>query len=274
MEIRYLGTAAAEGWPAVFCRCDVCKQARALGGKDIRTRSQAVIDETLLVDWPPDSYMHMVQHGLNLPEIQHIIVTHSHQDHFYPLDFVLRYGIYAHDTPGLLHIYGNDAVGRLLEEAITPEQRDYSDVLAFHHVLPYQPFTAAGYMVTPLPATHKVGEMCYVYIIEKDGSRVLYANDTGLLLEETLDWLRGQKPFSLVSMDCTDGLLRDGGYHMGIEDNYEMMAQLAAAGMCDGATQYVATHFSHNGGLLHHQLEETLAPHGVQVAYDGFRLKV
>lgn len=48
MKIKYLGTAAAEGIPALFCRCDICKEARKRGGREIRTRSQAIIDEKLL----------------------------------------------------------------------------------------------------------------------------------------------------------------------------------------------------------------------------------
>lgn len=28
MKLLYLGTAAAEGWPAPFCQCDNCKAAR------------------------------------------------------------------------------------------------------------------------------------------------------------------------------------------------------------------------------------------------------
>ena len=35
------------------------------------------------------------------------------------------------------------------------------------------------------------------------------------------------------------------------------------------ATTVVATHFSHNGGLLHDELIRTFAPHGVNVAHDG-----
>ncbi len=52
MKLTYLGTAAAEGWPAVFCNCPCCRQARVLGGKDIRTRSQALVNEDLLLDLP------------------------------------------------------------------------------------------------------------------------------------------------------------------------------------------------------------------------------
>lgn len=55
MEIQYLGTAAAEGWPALFCDCDICRRARAAGGKDLRTRTQSMIDGTILIDFPPDT---------------------------------------------------------------------------------------------------------------------------------------------------------------------------------------------------------------------------
>ena len=44
MKLKYLGTAAAEGVPALFCTCEVCRKSMELGGKNIRTRSQAIID--------------------------------------------------------------------------------------------------------------------------------------------------------------------------------------------------------------------------------------
>ena len=47
MKIHYLGTAAAEGWPAVFCQCDACKAGKEMGGKNIRTRSSVLIDDEL-----------------------------------------------------------------------------------------------------------------------------------------------------------------------------------------------------------------------------------
>ena len=38
MKIQFLGTAAAEAAPAVFCACDHCRYAREKGGKEIRLR--------------------------------------------------------------------------------------------------------------------------------------------------------------------------------------------------------------------------------------------
>ena len=45
MQLIYLGTAAAEGIPGAFCSCAICQEARRLGGRNIRTRSQALIDD-------------------------------------------------------------------------------------------------------------------------------------------------------------------------------------------------------------------------------------
>ena len=90
MKFKYLGTSAAEGIPAMFCNCNICTQAKKLGGKNIRTRSQAVIDDRLLIDFPPDTYTHVIYGGLDLTKIYSCIVTHSHSDHLYSKDLGMR----------------------------------------------------------------------------------------------------------------------------------------------------------------------------------------
>ncbi|MCP5916694.1 carbon-phosphorus lyase, partial [Klebsiella pneumoniae] len=54
MKIHFLGTAASEGIPNPFCRCEYCQQARIRKGKDIRTHSSAIIDDQLLIDVAPE----------------------------------------------------------------------------------------------------------------------------------------------------------------------------------------------------------------------------
>ncbi len=97
MNITYLGTAAAEGFPALFCNCKFCNEARRLGCKNIRTRSQSLINKNLLVDFPADTYTHFLQNGIKGDEIEYLLITHAHPDHFYPDDFLFRHGYYAHD---------------------------------------------------------------------------------------------------------------------------------------------------------------------------------
>ena len=110
MKIQYLGTAAAEGWPALFCNCEMCKQAAELGGKNIRTRSQAIVDDKILIDFPADTYAHMLQYDIDLPSIHTLLVTHSHIDHWYPEDLMRRSKRFATAIDSTLHVYGNDAV--------------------------------------------------------------------------------------------------------------------------------------------------------------------
>ena len=69
MKLKYLGTAAAEGWPAIFCDCDNCRKAMKRGGRHIRTRSQALVDDKLLLDFPADSLMHMLAYGIPMSEL-------------------------------------------------------------------------------------------------------------------------------------------------------------------------------------------------------------
>ena len=53
MKIKYYGTGDGYGIPEPFCSCRLCAYAREHGGKDIRTRSQAVIDD-IMIDFSKD----------------------------------------------------------------------------------------------------------------------------------------------------------------------------------------------------------------------------
>src|SRR5437867_10370677 len=82
MKVQLLGTGSAEGQPALFCRCAICRKARELGGKDHRSRASALIDGGLKIDLPQDTLHHVLTQGLDLTAIQYLIFTHTHDDHF------------------------------------------------------------------------------------------------------------------------------------------------------------------------------------------------
>lgn len=276
MKIQYLGTAAAEGIPAVFCTCDICKKALKLGGKNIRTRSQALIDDRLLIDLPPDSYWHAIQYQINMSEIESLLVTHSHQDHFYPLELILRAEPYAHNPKGCLNVYGNSNVKRLYEIALAEEDDTdcISDAVQFHKVEQMKSFeTKEGYHVTPLPAIHKENERCLLYLIEKDGKRIFYGNDSGFYTQEVWDFLKG-KHLDLISLDSTLIKYSGGTGHMGIKENIRAYERFVELGCADKETKVVVNHFSHNGQACHEELEELVRPYGFIVAYDGLEIEV
>ena len=46
--------------------------------KEIQAAYQAIIDGKLLIDFCPDTYMHVINYGLDLRWVHHCIITHSH----------------------------------------------------------------------------------------------------------------------------------------------------------------------------------------------------
>lgn len=277
MKIKFLGTAAAEGWPGIFCDCDVCRRARKLGGKNIRTRSSCIIDNEYLVDFPPDSYMHAIMHNLDFSKLKSIFVTHSHTDHFMPYDFELRYGCYAKiNNRKPLMLYGNDAVKQIFDA--TFEKIDLEGSVIFNKIEPFKCYRVDEINLIPLPADHTKGEMCFIYVIQKNGKTLLYGHDSGYYSEETWNELLKYK-FDMVILDCThgpkDNTLGPDEYahnHMGFYTNLKVKSRLFKSGAADLNTKFVITHFSHNGGLMHDELVELADPEGIIVAYDGMEI--
>lgn len=274
MKFRYLGTAAAEGFPAVFCNCEYCNVARKTGGKNIRTRSQAIIDDDLLIDFPPDTYSHALLNGLNLGKIKHLLVTHSHMDHFFPQEFELRGICFAHDMPEKeITVYCNDTVKDLFFHINAGKiNQNVLNGIRFFTALPFVPFKAGAYTVTPLPARHTQDEQSLIYIIEKDGKTVLYGNDTGYFYEEVFAYIEKHDiRFDMISLDCTmvNNPVPDTGTHMGFDQIRRVAQRLQKAGAVTDKTVKYVTHFSHNGNPLQSELEKSAKGLGFCVAYDG-----
>ncbi len=275
MEIQYLGTAAAEGWPALFCDCEICRKARELGGKDLRTRTQAIIDGTLLIDFPPDTYTHALTYSLRLGQIQHLLITHSHMDHFFPVELIHRHEHFGHNAKGMLHVYGNEAVEKAFYDAVLIDRfkvHPLDDSVKFIRLKPFEDFMAEGYHIIPVPADHDKRETCLIYIIEKDGSCLLYGHDTGLnLSKEAWNCIFSHK-YQLISMDATMGKKKTDGYHMGLPNDVEFARLLEEKGCIGPDTVRVINHFSHNGEMIHADLERFAGQHGMIAAYDGMKV--
>ena len=279
MKITYLGTGAAEGAPAVFCQCEVCKTLRLRGEKEFHTRAQFLIDEKVGIDFPPDAYAHALRLGMDYSNLQCLLITHSHMDHFYAHDFILRGYKYCAPLPAPLTIYGNAEVKKVYEECTRRELREeVAENIRVQEVLPFIPFrfgNAQEYEAVPLLAQHSAKERAYVYLIEKAGKRYLHLTDTGRLPQETLAYLaqrfeNGNK-VDFVTFDCTF-LFRTAGQvsrHMGLEDNLAMQREFERLGIADKNTRYAITHYSHNNAPLKEHLERAEREYGYIPTYDG-----
>ena len=166
MKMTWLGTAAAEGWPAMFCRCPSCTESAKHGGRSIRSRSQSLVNDDLLIDFPADTYLHMLHGGLNLDAVTDVIITHAHEDHFYPEDLANRQSGYTRfRAPHAFNVYGNDAVCAAYERVASVIGNDeMPQVVPMHEIFEYQPLRLAHYTVYPMLADHNPpGEMLYLY---------------------------------------------------------------------------------------------------------------
>ncbi len=84
MKVRYWGTAAAEGIPCAFCGCKVCAEARKKGGRYIRTRSQALVDDSLLIDFNADTYTHSLHYRFDLSKMQSVLDEFDELEIYFP----------------------------------------------------------------------------------------------------------------------------------------------------------------------------------------------
>lgn len=269
MKIQILGTAAAEGFPGIFCNCRHCKKARELGGKNIRTRSSTIIDDTIKIDFPPDTYHHVLTHNLDLSKVQHLLFTHTHMDHFNPKDLGMRTPGFAHEFSYPLKIYGHDAAIFKCKEVLLHAEQYFSYTL----IQPFTTYQVGSARVTPLLADHNPYETCLLFFIEKDGKTIFHGHDTGWFPDATWDWLRNKKIDAAI-LDCTNGLLPERRNHLNIEAVRDIHTAFKENKMIDENSQMIATHFSHNIGLTHEDLEDIFAPDGIKVAYDGIVITV
>lgn len=270
MKLQYLGTAAAEGIPGIFCECEVCRHAREHGGQEIRTRSQSILDDRILIDLPADTYLHALRFGLRLSQIHTLIITHAHMDHLYPDEFWCRNPGIAHgvdDEP--LHVYLTHAGYEKCNQLVDGDQI-HRERVAFHEIKPFESFEAEGYRFTPLQADHDRKADPVTYLIERDGKAMLYAHDTGFFPEETWEYLAnwgGHLDF--VSLDCTNAFLDYRKGHMGLlacKDAYDMLTGL---GLCNDDTVSCLNHFSHNGMENQERFVAEAEKLGFLVSYDG-----
>ena len=272
MKLTYLGTAAAEGFPAVFCNCAYCNRARELGGKNIRTRSQSLINDDLLLDLPADTYSHFLQNGISGDMVRYLLITHSHLDHFYPAELEMRHGAFARNmrVPQLQIFCGRGAYDQL--QAVIGAQQGISATL----VRAYEKICVGNYEVIPLPARHFAGDDAMIYVIRGEKT-VLYAHDTGYLYDEVLDYIeKEQLYFNLISLDCTnvDIPIADTGSHMGLENIGRLLEKLSEIHAIDEKTVKYINHFSHNANPIQSVLEDRVKDMNLLVSYDGLQVEL
>lgn len=281
MKLKYFGTGGGGGIPEIFCDCRICRHAREVGGREIRTRSQAVIDDRISIEFPVDTFLHTVYCGLDMRRINDVVITHGHYDHFLPQDLFSRPQGY---TPPL-RIYATKASAAKMCETIDAHEAAYASGkkirtsnfrIEYHPVEVGVPFSVGEYTFTPLKARHAQGVESVIYVIDNtaEDKHILWAHDTGVFYPSVTEWLESYPHvFDLVSLDCTLGrgkLITTA--HMDIGQCAEMKSVLEKIGVADAHTCFLLSHIGHLLERTHDELAAEASEFGMEPAYDGMEI--
>lgn len=298
MLLRFLGTSAGELYPGMWCRCRHCQTARRGGPQDRRQSAALYLNSGdgsqsttpsgagLLIDFPSEIANQAVQHHLDLPELQYLLVTHSHGDHWFP--YLLRWrcqpavlcepdetapreiGAPRFTPLPTLHIWGNAAVEAILHRELGDNLTHFA--LEFHPVRPSETFAVGDFTVTALPANHDVGrEESLHYVVQDRQRTLLYGLDGDTFLPETRVALRAFR-FDLTIMEATYGF-GDGKNHRNFARLIQEADWLRAEGLMASDGQIIATHFSPHHCPPHPETRDYLQRSDILAAWDGMEIQ-
>lgn len=263
MKIQLLGTGGADGVPGYCSGSRVSEYARRHGGKDVRMRAAAIVDDGLKIDLGPDTHAQCTRFGLDPRDWSGILFTHSDADHFAPDE--LMYFLYPFNDQD--HVDFTIFANPFICERIETKYPDWPFELV--RTKSFEPFRFDGYEITPIHAHHKQDEDAHNFIIESNGKTLAYCTDTGIWDEPTWDALQDHSIHCLV-LECTEGFAHtDYDGHLDAREFKTVLERLHKIGAVCSNTTVITTHHSHNGEATHAELEAYFNPLGVTVGFDG-----
>jgi phosphoribosyl 1,2-cyclic phosphate phosphodiesterase len=255
MRIRFLGTGAAEGIPAIGCKCDHCTRARQEGGRFVRQRTSVLFSldgYELLMDTPPDIRGLLDANGVR--QIDGIFLTHEHFDHAAGLEEFL----YWSENVDLF------AEPRVYQRLIREDWGDRLPEIAFH--IAFRPGAAIrfnDFFFTPFEVRHSVP--CFGAAFYEGRRRIVHAADSDSRLSN----------YARCLIDGADLLIVNTPFFEPRADQAHLSVQEAVALKDElGVKQLILTHFNHYN-RPHDDLESYASQfEGVTVAFDGLTILI
>jgi phosphoribosyl 1,2-cyclic phosphate phosphodiesterase len=254
MEIRFLGTGAAAGIPAINCDCAHCRRARREGGKLVRQRSAILFSlpgYNLLVDTPPDIRNLVIDHRIT--SLDGIFATSAGYDHIG--------GIKEFE-------YWQESLDFLAEESLFQTIRTEHWTLGLERVMFPIPYYAGSSLYfdafSLIPFAARRAEPVFGMSLKEGAVRVIYTADTPVRLT---NYARR------VMLDC-DVLIVNTPRFEPPDDEHITVVEAIALKEQVHAKQLILTYINHSN-RPHDELEAYIARFpGVATAYDGFAVEV
>ena len=258
MDVIFLGTGTSQGVPMIGCDCAVCTSPDPRNRRT-RTSIHVVMDGLhIQVDAAPEFRLQCIRE--NIRQIDFFILTHGHADHVTGMDDLRRFCDHGAKA---LTVYTTEE-GRARVSAIFPyaigERPVSKGYPAFKlaDMPPVLDFPQGRIYSTVLPHG-PVSSLGLVFEENSSGRKFAYFSDCKSVPPAAVALAKGA-----VAV-CLDGLRPDPHpTHMSISE------ACAAAAEIGCAANYL-THMTHS---VDHEIWSKKLPPGVQLAYDGLRLKL
>lgn len=252
MKIKFLGTSAGWPLPRLGCKCNICLSSDP---KDTRTRTQILVNSSILLDAGPDTYRHLINEYVG--KVKAVLVSHQHPDH--------TLGFWD-----LTHIYnGYRPIEIITPQAVINGIKQYVNTHAknikFKAVKPNQPFSIDNVKVEYFPVIH--GKTPAFGIKLKDGKIFTYITDFNKILPSQEKMVKYSHVLAIDGSSL--GKIGQGPGHISINDGIELSKRFKIKN----------TYFIHIGHktATHNFLEDYLkenAGKNFHAAYDGLEIVI
>ncbi|MCR4718274.1 MAG: hypothetical protein K5768_01430 [Firmicutes bacterium] len=253
MKLLFMGTGAAD-W--------VLKERK--DGEFFRRFTSIKINSDLMIDCPADAEDYLINSGESLCDIQNLLITHTHNDH-----------------------YDADTIKKILNKGVKI-WTEKNTVPMIEKDLPscgvccldlYTPSKVGEYEVICVPANHSVSDKNQIplhYIITKGDKTIFWGCDGAWL--PNYSWKEVKKyKYDLIVLDGTLGEAK-GDYrtfeHNNISMIIEMSETMRSCGLLKPEGKIAMSHMSRYAHKSHSELQKSMAETNIIVAYDGMELEL
>ena len=258
MDVIFLGTGTSQGVPMIACDCAVCTSPDPRNRRT-RTSIHVVMDGLhVQVDAAPEFRLQCIRE--NICQLDVFILTHGHADHVTGMDDLRRF---CDHGARALTVYtteeGRARVSSIFPYAIgeRPVSKGYP-AFKLVDIPPVLEFPQGRIYSTVLPHG-PVSSLGLVFEEKSSGRKFAYYSDCKSVPPAAVALAKG------AAAVCLDGLRPDPHpTHMCIGEACVVAAEIGCA------ANYL-THMTHS---VDHEIWSRKLPLGVQLAYDGLRLKL
>lgn len=288
MRLCFLGTGAAEEVPSVWCACERCRRIRELGGRNRRRNACAYLEPGIIIDHPPTLTSQAWDAGVDMSQVNHVVFTHGHMDHFYPHLFRWRQGdgskepqgpapvVPRYDELPPLAVYGSEKIVADVRASLRGNSPEALN-MTLQAVQIGEPFSVGEYRFTAIPCNHPVpDDTAFNYIIQDSkGRTVLYGLDSGPPPEDMWQYVQGRK-LDAVILDATIGFgdPQAASNHMSLVGIREVVGRLREMDVLSSDCRIVLSHINAHHWPPHDEAEPLVAREGFILSYDGMWLEV